>query len=104
MLRGVQHNMFSRTSLDKLLNKIDCSSALKDGMIEAVHDLLDTDTHTPDRLLCLTTKVVSDVFRDSDRVIGSRCFKSTHPVVPEYCGPVFCCDRLTTKIKSNNKL
>jgi len=41
MLRGVQHNMFSRTSLDKLLNKIDCSSVLKDGKTEAVHDLLE---------------------------------------------------------------
>jgi len=41
MLRGVQHNLFSRTSLDKLLNKIDCSNVLKDGKIEAVHDLLE---------------------------------------------------------------
>jgi len=44
MLRGVQHKMFSRsfrTSLDKLLNKIDCSSALKDGKIKAIHDLLE---------------------------------------------------------------
>jgi len=43
MLRGVQHNLFSRTSLDKLLNKIDCSNVglLKDGKTEAVHDLLE---------------------------------------------------------------
>jgi len=43
MLRRVQHDMFSRTSLDKLLNKIDCSNVhvLKDGKIEAVHDLLE---------------------------------------------------------------
>jgi len=37
MLRGVQHNVFSRTSLYKLLNKIDRSNVLKDGKIEAVH-------------------------------------------------------------------
>jgi len=41
MLRGVQHNLFSIISLDKLLNKIDYSNALKDGKIEAVHDLLE---------------------------------------------------------------
>jgi len=41
MLRGVQHNLFSGTSLDKLLNKIHCSKVLKDGKIEAVHDLLE---------------------------------------------------------------
>ena len=40
MLRGVRHNLFSRTSLDELLNKIDCSNVLKDW-IEAVHDLLE---------------------------------------------------------------
>jgi len=28
--------MFSRTSLDKLINKIDCSNVLKDGKIESV--------------------------------------------------------------------
>ena len=33
--------MFRRTSLNKLLNKIDCSNALKDGKVEAVHDLLE---------------------------------------------------------------
>ena len=33
--------MFSRTSLDKLLKKIDRSSVLKDEKIEAVHDLLE---------------------------------------------------------------
>jgi len=31
--------MFSRTSLDKLMNKVDCSSVLKDGKLEAVDDL-----------------------------------------------------------------
>jgi len=41
MLRGIQHNMLSSTSLDKLLNKIDCSNVLKDGKIEVVHDLLE---------------------------------------------------------------
>jgi len=41
MLRGVQHNLFSRTSLDKLLNKIDSRNVLKDGKIEAVHDLFE---------------------------------------------------------------
>ena len=41
MLRGVQHNTFSRTSLDKLLSKIDCSNVLKAGEIEAVYDLLE---------------------------------------------------------------
>ena len=41
MLMGVQHNLFSRTSLDILLNKIDCSNVLKDGKIEAVNDLLE---------------------------------------------------------------
>jgi len=40
MLRGVQCNLFSRSNLDKLLNKIDCSNILKDGKIEAVHDVL----------------------------------------------------------------
>jgi len=39
--KGVQNNMFSRTSIVKLLNKIDCSNVLKDGKIEAVHDLLE---------------------------------------------------------------
>jgi len=39
MPRGVQHNMFSRTNLDKLLNTINCSNVLKDGKIEAVYDL-----------------------------------------------------------------
>jgi len=41
MLRGVQHNLYSGTSLDKLLNKIDCSNVLKDRKIEAIHDLLE---------------------------------------------------------------
>jgi len=41
MLRKVQQNLFIRTSLDKLLNKIDCSNVLKDGKIEVVHDLLE---------------------------------------------------------------
>jgi len=41
MLKGVQHNMFSRTSPDKLLNKIHCSNVLKDEKIEAVHNLLE---------------------------------------------------------------
>jgi len=41
MLRGVQHNMFSRTCLDKLLNKIDRSNVLKKWKIDAVHDLLE---------------------------------------------------------------
>jgi len=41
MLRGVQHNLFSRTSLDELLNKIDYSNVLKDMKIEAVHDLFE---------------------------------------------------------------
>ena len=38
---GVQHNLFIRTSLDNLLNEIDCSNVMKDGKIEAVHDLLE---------------------------------------------------------------
>jgi len=41
MLSGVQHNLFSRTNLDKLLSKSDCSNVLKDGKIEAVHDPLE---------------------------------------------------------------
>jgi len=41
MLTGVQHNVFSRISPDKLLNKIDCSSILKDGKIEIMYDLLE---------------------------------------------------------------
>jgi len=40
MPREVQHN-FSETTLDKLLNKIECSNVLKDGKIQAVHDLLE---------------------------------------------------------------
>ena len=40
MLRGVQHNLFSSTSLDKLLNEINCSSVLKDGKIEAASVIL----------------------------------------------------------------
>ena len=48
--RGVQHNLFSRTSLDKLLNEIDCSNVLKDGKIEGVHNLLDQQL-----ALCLLT-------------------------------------------------
>jgi len=39
--KGVKHNMFRRTGLGKLLNKIDCSSVLRDGKIEAVHSLLE---------------------------------------------------------------
>jgi len=38
MLRGIQHNMYSRTSVDKLLNAIDCSNILKDGKTEANHN------------------------------------------------------------------
>jgi len=41
MLGGVLHNLFSRASLNKLLNKIDCSNVLNDEKIEAVHDLLE---------------------------------------------------------------
>jgi len=41
MLRGVQYNLFSRTSLDKLLYKINCSSVSKDGKTDAVHNLLE---------------------------------------------------------------
>ena len=41
MNMGIQHNLLSRTSLDKLLNKIDCSIVLKNGKMEAVHDLLE---------------------------------------------------------------
>jgi len=42
MLRGVQNSLFSKTSLDKLLNKINCSNILKDGKIEAIiHDLIE---------------------------------------------------------------
>jgi len=41
MLKGVQHNWFSRTSVNKLLNKIDCSSVSTERKIEAVHDLLE---------------------------------------------------------------
>jgi len=41
MLRGVQHNIFSITSLDELLNEIDHSSVLKDGKIESIHDLVE---------------------------------------------------------------
>jgi len=33
--------MFSRTSLDKLLNKMDYSSVMKDGKIEAFHNLFE---------------------------------------------------------------
>jgi len=40
MLR-VQHNLFSITSQDKLLNKIDCSNVLKDRKIKAVHSPLE---------------------------------------------------------------
>jgi len=41
MLWEVQYKIFiySRTSLDKLTIKIDCSSISKDGKIEAVHNL-----------------------------------------------------------------
>jgi len=41
MLWGVQHKLFSKTSLENLLNKINCSNALKDGKTETVHDLLE---------------------------------------------------------------
>jgi len=40
MIKEVQQNLVIRTSLDKLLNKIDCKIS-KDGKIEAVHDLLE---------------------------------------------------------------
>jgi len=39
MPRGVQYKMFGRSSVDKLPIKIDCSSILKDGKIEAVHNV-----------------------------------------------------------------
>jgi len=39
MLSEVQYKKFSRTSLDKLQVKIDCSSMSKDVKIEAVHNI-----------------------------------------------------------------
>ena len=39
LLREFQYKMLSRTSLARLLNKIDSSSASKDGNIAAVHGL-----------------------------------------------------------------
>jgi len=35
--KGSSAYLFRQTILDKLLNKIDCSGALKDGKIEDVH-------------------------------------------------------------------
>ena len=40
MLRGVQRKMFSRIGLDKLQNKIDCSSVLKDEKVYRGHPWL----------------------------------------------------------------
>jgi len=36
-----RHKMLSRTSLNRMLNKIDSSSVSKDGKIEVIHGLLE---------------------------------------------------------------
>jgi len=43
-----EHKILRRTSLDRLLNKIDSSSVLKDGKIEAVQGLPEQQ-----QILCL---------------------------------------------------
>jgi len=50
--------MFSRTRLDKLAIKIDCSSISKEGQIQAVHNLLNTELqHNKNRSLEISSAV-----------------------------------------------